>query len=72
MKIHFHMVNGQIISINSPPDLNFATFCLAIRAAGYFFVDNLYIDHFKINAIACGEQTVDIKQANAPGSQAVQ
>ena len=60
MKLKFFMQNGQVIEIDPPVDFNFNMTCLAVRAAGYFLVGNLYIDHFKINAIAFGDQQVDI------------
>jgi len=65
MKVRFHMTNGQIIEIDPPEDFNFSMCCLAVRAAGYFMVGNLYIDHFKVNAIAFGEQQVEVKPAGA-------
>lgn len=60
MKLRFFMANGQIIEIDPPPEFNFSMTCLAVRAAGYFMAGNLYIDHLKINAIAFGDQQVDI------------
>jgi len=65
MKIRFHMTNGQIIEIDPPSDFNFNMTCLAVRAAGYFLVEGLYIDHFKVNAIAFGDQQVEVKPAGA-------
>ena len=61
MKLRFFLTNGQVIEIDPPPDFNFGMAVLAIRAAGYFMAGNLYIDHFKMNAIAFGEQSLDVK-----------
>lgn len=62
MKLRFFMVDGQVIEIDPPSDFNFNMTCLAIRASGYFMLGNLYIDHLKINAMAFGDQPVDVKR----------
>ena len=65
MKVRFLMTNGTVIEIDPPDEFNFSLCCLQVRSAGYFMVGNLYIDHTKINAMAFGDQQMDVKPAGA-------
>lgn len=61
MKLRFFMTNGCTIEVDAAEDFNFPVMCMSIRAAGYFMSGNIYIDHFKINAMAYGDQGAEIK-----------
>lgn len=65
MKVRFFLTNGQVIEIDPPPDFNFNLCCLQVRSSGFFMVNNLYIDHAKINAMSSGDQQLDVKPAGA-------